>query len=76
MQFPYADSKDWSEGADAQADLRLCRARDKGSIRVKYPYILSKYSITFKNLGIDTQLIWQNIQLFPNWRVKIKVSSS
>ena len=33
------------------------RARDKGSIRVKYPYVLSKYSIVLKNLGIDTQLI-------------------
>ena len=35
----------------------LARARDKGSIQVKYPYVLSKYSIIFKNLGIDTQLI-------------------
>ena len=45
------------------------RARDKGSIRVKkhIRYILSKYSIILKNLGIDTQL-------FPNSRVKIKVS--
>ena len=43
------------------------RARDKGSIHVKYPYVLSKYSIIFKNLGIDTQLIfWQSTQLFPN----------
>ena len=33
------------------------RARDKGSIRVKYPYGLSQYSIIFKNLGIDTQFI-------------------
>ena len=39
------------------------RARDKGSIRVKYPYVFSKYSIIFKNLGIDTQLIWQ----IPNY---------
>ena len=30
-------------------------ARDKGSIRVKYPYVLSKYSIIFKNVGIDMQ---------------------
>ena len=50
------------------------RARDKRSIWVKYPYVLSKYSIIFKNLGIDTQLIWQSTQLFPNSRVKIKVS--
>ena len=52
----------------------VSRARDKGSIRVKYPYVLSKYSIIFKNLGIDTQLIWQSTQLFPNSSVKIKVS--
>ena len=52
----------------------LSRARDKGSIRVNYPYVLSQYSIIFKNLGIDTQLIWQSTQLFPNSRVKIKVS--
>ena len=36
---------------------KLNRARDKGNIRVKYPYVLSKYSIIFKNLGIATQLI-------------------
>ena len=47
------------------------RARDKGSIQVKYPQVLSKHSIIFKNLGIATQLI-----LFPNSRVKIKVSRS
>ena len=35
------------------------RARDRGSIQVKYPYVLSKYSVILKNLGIDTQLIWQ-----------------
>ena len=32
------------------------RARDKGSVGVKYPYVLSKYSIIFNYLGIDTQL--------------------
>ena len=52
--------------------LRLHRARDKRSIRVKYPNVLSKYSVIFENLGIDTQLIWQSTQLFPNSRVKIK----
>ena len=51
-----------------------CRAGDKRGIRVKYPYALSKYSIIFKNLGIDTQLTWQSTQLLPNSRVKIKVS--
>ena len=53
---------------------RIYRARDKGSICVKYPNSLSKYSIIFKNLGIDTQLIWQSIQLLPSSRVKIKIS--
>ena len=33
----------------------IVRARDKGSVRVKYPNVLSKYSNIFKNLGIDTQ---------------------
>ena len=50
------------------------RAHDKVSIWLKYLYVLSKYSIIFKNLGIDTQLIWKSTQLFPNSRVKIKVS--
>ena len=31
----------------------MTQERDKGSIRVKYPYVLSKYSFIFKNLGID-----------------------
>ena len=48
------------------------RTRDKGSISVKYPNVLIKYSIIFKNLGIDTQLIWQSTQLLPNSWVKIK----
>ena len=56
------------------SDATFFRERDKGSIWVKYPYVLSKYSIIFKDLGIDTQLIWQSTQLFPNSRVKIKVS--
>ena len=46
--------------------FHFIRARDKGSIRVKYPNILRKYSIIFKNLGIDTQLILQSTQLLPN----------
>ena len=57
--------------------MRGSKAKDKGNIRVKYPYVLSKYSIIFKNLGIDTQLInliWQSTQLLPNSKVKIEVS--
>ena len=48
----------------------ILRARDKGSIRVNYSYVLGKYSISFKNLVIDTQLIWQRSQLFPDSWVK------
>ena len=57
-------------------DLDTFRAWGKESILVKYPYVLSKYSIIFKTLGIDTQLFLQSTQLhvFPNWRVKIKFS--
>ena len=53
--------------------IDISRARDKRGIQVKYPSVLSKYSIIFKNLGIETKLIWQSIQLFPNSRVEIKV---
>ena len=62
----------WRYGCDHAKS----RARDKGSyiIQVKYPYVLSIYSIIFKNLGIDTQLISQSTQLFPMSGVKIKVS--
>ena len=60
--------------------IGLCRGTDKllfgvNYFGVKYPIILTKYSITFKNWGIDTQLINRILYLFQLAGIKVKCLS-